>query len=120
MAPERRGAGAADRSTVPVEGSWVRIGAAVVDVRVRVVPRSSRSRIAGVVGDRLRVQVTAPPVEGEANREIAELLARSAGLPARHASVTAGATSRSKTVRLACDDPAGVVAKLRKLADEFR
>jgi uncharacterized protein (TIGR00251 family) len=103
-----------------VAAPWLRIGAGAVDVQVRVVPRSSRTRIAGVIGDRLRVQVTAPPVEGEANREVAGLLARSAGLPARDASVTAGATSRSKTARLACEDVAEVAARLEKLAGEFR
>jgi uncharacterized protein (TIGR00251 family) len=103
-----------------VAAPWLRVGSGTVDVQVRVVPRSSRSRIAGIVGDRLRVQVTAPPVEGEANREVAELLARSAGLPARHASVTTGATSRSKTVRLTCEDAAEVAARLEKLAAEFR
>ena len=99
---------------------WLRVLAAAVDVHVRVVPRSSRDRIAGVFGDRLKLQVTSPPVEGEANRAVLELLARSAGLPSRAASLESGSTGRSKTVRLACDDPAAVAAKLEASASPER
>jgi len=91
-----------------------------VEVDVRVVPRSSRDRIAGVLGDRLKLQVTSPPVEGEANRAVLELLARSAGLPLRAASLVAGQTGRSKTVRLECEDPAAVARRLGELAAPLR
>lgn len=99
---------------------WLRLSAGAVEVRVRVVPRASRSRIAGEIGDRLKLQVCAPPVEGEANREVLELVARSAGLAPRNASLVGGSTGRSKTVRLECDDPAEVAARLEKLAAELR
>ncbi len=99
---------------------WLRVAAGAVDVHVRVVPRASRSRIAGVIGDRLKVQVAAPPVEGEANREVTELLARSAGVAVRDATLISGAASRSKTVRLACEDPPEVAARLEKLVAEVR
>jgi uncharacterized protein len=100
--------------------SWLRLGPGSVDVQVRVAPRASRSRIAGVMGERLKIQVTAPPVEGQANLEVARLLAKSAGLPARNATVSAGAASRSKTIRLACDDPASVADRLERLAAQAR
>lgn len=87
---------------------------------MRVVPRSSRDRIAGLLGDRLKLQVTSPPVEGEANRAVLELLARSAGLPARAATLHAGSSGRSKTVRLSCDDPAFVARKLEELVAAVR
>lgn len=95
---------------------WLSIVAGAVEVRVRVVPRSSRDRIAGVLGDRLKLQVTSPPVEGEANRAVLELIAKSAGLPSRAATLAAGQTGRSKTVRLACDDPSAVAARLATAA----
>jgi|PlaIllAssembly_1097288.scaffolds.fasta_scaffold3573584_1 hypothetical protein len=95
---------------------WLRILPGAVEVQVRVVPRSSRDRIAGVLGERLKLQVTSPPVEGEANRAVLELLARSAGLPLRAATLKAGAAGRSKTVRLECDDPSSVAAQLENHA----
>jgi uncharacterized protein (TIGR00251 family) len=95
---------------------WIRLLAGAVEVQVRVVPRSSRDRVAGVLGDRLKLQVTSPPVDGEANRAVCELLAKTAGLPNRAASVAAGATGRSKTVRLECGDPAGVARRIVEAA----
>jgi uncharacterized protein (TIGR00251 family) len=95
---------------------WVRLVTGAVEVQVRVVPRSSRDRVAGVLGDRLKLQVTSPPVEGEANRAVCELLAKTAGLANRAASVSAGATGRSKTVRLECADPGPVVQRILEAA----
>jgi hypothetical protein len=95
---------------------WLRVAAAAVEVRVHVVPRASRDRIAGIQGDRLKIQVTAPPVEGAANLAVARLVAGAAGLPARAATVSAGATSRTKTVRLDCGDPAAVARRLAAAA----
>lgn len=91
---------------------WLRVLPGAVEVQVRVVPRSSRDRLAGVLGHRLKLQVTSPPVDGEANRAVLELMAKSAGLPARAASLAAGMTGRSKTVRLECADPGAVAKKL--------
>lgn len=95
---------------------WLRPGAGCLDVMVRVVPRASRNRLAGVVGDRLKVQVTSPPVEGEANQAVLDLIARSAGLPPRAASLVAGQSSRSKTVRLETADAAATASLLEKAA----
>lgn len=99
---------------------WLRLRADGLDVMVRVVPRASRDRVAGVLGERLKVQVAAPPVEGEANRAVAALVARSAGLPAGAASVVAGSGSRSKTVRLACSDPEAAARQLEASASQPR
>ena len=43
---------------------------------VKVVPRSSRERIGPPVGDRLKVQLMAPPVDGAANEALVKLLAK--------------------------------------------
>ena len=99
---------------------WLRVLAGAVEVQVRVVPRSSRDRIAGVLGERLKLQVTSPPVDGEANRAVLELVARSVGLPVRAATLTAGAGGRSKTVRLETEDPPAVAGKLENLAAGLR
>lgn len=104
-------------ATTEPAAKWLRIRPGAVEVDVRVVPRSSRDRIAGVLGDRLKLQVTSPPVEGEANRAVLELLARSVGLSMRAASLVAGQTGRSKTVRLECGDPAAVGERLVKAAE---
>lgn len=53
---------------------------------------------------RLKVAVTAPPVDGEANAAVIELLAKELGIPRRQIEVIAGASSRRKTVRIECAD----------------
>ena len=99
---------------------WLRVLAGAVEVKVRVVPRSSRDRVAGLLGDRLKLQVTSPPVEGEANRAVLELIAKTAGLPSRAASLAAGSTGRSKTVRLECEDPNAVASRLAAVVGQVR
>lgn len=61
---------------------------------------------------RLKIAVTAPPVDGEANAAVIELLAKALGVPRRQVEVIAGASSRRKTVRIEGADAA--VAELLK------
>lgn len=65
---------------------------------VRLVPRASRNEIAGFEGETLRVRVTAPPVEGRANRALVRLLAKRLGVPRGAVRVVAGQASRQKLV----------------------
>lgn len=67
--------------------------------RVRVVPRASRTEVAGVLEGALRVRVAAPPVEGAANEELVRFLARTLGVPARAVEVVSGHASKTKLVR---------------------
>ena len=69
-------------------------------LRVRVQPKASRDAIVREPDGRIRVALTAPPVEGEANRALCVFLAKSLNLPKRCVSLTAGEKSREKTVRI--------------------
>lgn len=71
-----------------------------VRITVRVQPRASSEGIVGVHGDAIRVRLTAPPVDGAANAALADLLARTFGIPARAVTIVGGATSRTKLVEL--------------------
>ena len=66
--------------------------------RIRVVPRASRSEIAGIQDDALKVRITAPPVEGRANEECIRLLAEKLGVKKAQVTIIAGHSSRAKTV----------------------
>lgn len=70
------------------------------DIKIRLTPRSSRNEILGREGDGYKVKVTSPPVEGMANKALIALLAEKLGLPKRDIEITAGKTSRMKTVRI--------------------
>jgi uncharacterized protein len=71
-----------------------------VRVSIRVSPRCSRAQVGGVIGGRLVVRVTAPPVDQAANEAIVELLARTLKLPRSAVTVVAGLRSKQKVVEL--------------------
>ncbi|HMG56971.1 MAG TPA: DUF167 domain-containing protein [Kofleriaceae bacterium] len=72
-----------------------------VTVDILVQPRASRARIGPVHDGRIKIAVTSPPVDGEANAAVVELLARRLGVARGDIEVVAGASSRRKTLRIA-------------------
>lgn len=65
---------------------------------VRLQPRSSRNQLEGVVDGALRIRLTAPPVEGEANRALIEFLSDVTGLRKSAFTISSGHKSRDKAV----------------------
>jgi len=78
--------------------SWVLASGAGVVLRVHVVPGASRAGVAGFHGESLRVRVTARPVGGAANRELARVLADALGVRPAAVSIDSGAHGREKRV----------------------
>lgn len=79
-------------------------------VDVKVVPKSSRDRIAGELDGSLKVAVSAPPERGAANAAVCKLIARSLGLRAQQVTIESGHTNPRKTVRIAGTTTAQVQA----------
>jgi uncharacterized protein (TIGR00251 family) len=73
-------------------------GGVLIDVRV--IPRASRPGIAGSRDGALLVRLKAPPVEGAANAELIEVMAKTAGVPRRAVSIVAGDRGRTKRVAI--------------------
>ena len=67
---------------------------------VKAVPGASRDETAGVVGDRLKIRISAPPEGGKANKAICKLLGSSLGVKANQISIERGETSPAKIVRI--------------------
>jgi uncharacterized protein (TIGR00251 family) len=67
---------------------------------VKAVPGASRDRIAGVLGDRLKVATSAPPEKGKANAAIAKFLARILNVGRRSVVHLRGATCPKKEFRI--------------------
>jgi uncharacterized protein (TIGR00251 family) len=65
---------------------------------VRVAPRSSRDAILGAHDDALKVALTAPPVEGEANAALCAFIAKRVGVAKRDVSIVRGEHGRAKTL----------------------
>jgi uncharacterized protein len=67
---------------------------------VRVQPRARRNAVAGVLGEALKLSLTAPPVEGRANQACIDFLAELLGVPRSSVTIAAGETSRNKLIRV--------------------
>ena len=63
-----------------------------IELDVQAVPRSSRDEVGKPHGDRLKLHVRAPPVEGEANEAIVRLLADVLELPRQAIRLVRGQT----------------------------
>jgi uncharacterized protein len=79
---------------------------------VKVHPRARKNAITGVVGDALKLALTAPPVEGRANQAVIEFFAELFAIPRSSVTIASGATSRSKVIRIAGLTKAAVAALL--------
>jgi uncharacterized protein (TIGR00251 family) len=71
-----------------------------VVIKIKVQPRASKSRIAGVLGDALKVTLTAPPVDGAANAACIEFLAKSLDIPKNRIEIISGQTGRTKLLKI--------------------
>ncbi len=80
----------------------------MVDIRIKAVPGASRDAVAGMLGERVKVRVSAPPEGGKANRAIEAVIARALGIKPSQVAVVMGMTNPEKTVRVSGVD-AGVV-----------
>jgi uncharacterized protein len=88
-----------------------------VVIDVRVIPRAGRSGLAGTRGDALLVRLQAPPVEGAANEELIDVIARALQVPRRAVSIVAGERSRQKRVRIVGVDHPTASARLGLAGD---
>ena len=71
-----------------------------VMVEVKVVPGSSRTEIAGFLGDRIKIKVAAAPEKGKANAELVRFLAAELGIKKRQVQVVSGQSSAIKQVQI--------------------
>jgi uncharacterized protein (TIGR00251 family) len=71
-----------------------------ISFEILVQPRASRAKIGPVHDGRLKISVTAPPVDGAANAAVIELLAARLGVARGAIEIAAGQTGRRKRVRV--------------------
>lgn len=81
-------------------------------LRIKVVPKASRDRVVGWVGDRLKVAVTAAPERGKANQAVVEVLAGALELAVSRVRIVSGETSPLKTVEIDGPDEKTILARL--------
>ena len=82
---------------------------------IRVQPRSSQNRIAGLHGDALKINLTAPPVDNAANKACGAFLAGLLSVPKSAVSIVSGHTGRNKQVKVLCRQGDGRREAIRKM-----
>jgi len=71
-----------------------------VRLKLLIQPRSSKNDIVGIHQGRVKVKLTAPPVEGEANETLVAFISKLLNLPKREITLTKGEASRRKSVEI--------------------
>ncbi len=99
----------ANAQTIP---TYLRAQQGGVVLAIKLQPRASSSAIAGVLGNELRVKVTAPPVDAAANEALLRLLANALGVSRGKVELIRGQTSRHKTVLISGMSLEAVALKL--------
>lgn len=79
---------------------WLKVVQTGVELTVLVQPRASRTKVVGEHDGQLKIQLAAPPVDGEANAALVEFIAKTLGVPRRQVTLVAGDTSRRKRLRV--------------------
>ncbi len=70
------------------------------DLKIRLIPKSSRDEVLGKEGDTYRIKITAPPVDGKANQSLISFLSKKLKKPKRDMEILRGEKSRNKIVRV--------------------
>ncbi len=70
------------------------------DVEISVVPRAASDQVGPFRDGVLKVRVTRPPTDGEANRTVVTLVARSLKIAPSRIELVAGARGRRKRIRI--------------------
>lgn len=84
--------------------------------RVRVQPGASKNEIVGVHQDTLKIRISAPPVEGKANRALVQFLAEQLEVRRSQVEILSGHATRRKTIHIIGK---GTQNKLQKLIDSI-
>jgi hypothetical protein len=86
-----------------------------VVVLVRVIPRSSRTRLAEIRDNRLLVRLNAPPVDGAANKALVRVLAQTLEVQRRAVRIVSGERARDKSVLIDGLTSEEILARLGEL-----
>lgn len=83
--------------------------------KVRVQPGASKNEIVRVQEDALKVRISAPPVQGKANKALVNFLAKELGVKKSEIEIVSGHTSRVKTIKVIGEGRTG----LKKMMDRL-
>lgn len=65
---------------------------------VQIQPKSSKDEVVGMLGENLKIKITAPPIDGKANAHLCSLIAKWFDVPKSRVNILKGETSKIKTL----------------------
>ncbi len=71
-----------------------------VTIEIKLHPRAGRDRLAGVINNRLKIDVAAAPIKNKANRSMIKLLSKTLKVPQETIVIKRGTTSRNKLIEI--------------------
>ncbi len=83
-----------------MRGTWYRWEGHDLILRIRVQPRAKRDELVEFQGERLRIRITAPPVDDKANVHLRKFLAAMFQVPYSTVTLLSGSTGRDKRLRI--------------------
>lgn len=79
---------------------WYAWDGQILTLNVHIQPRAGKDEVAGLHGDRLKIRIKAPPVDGKANRYLIEFLAGVFGVAKKDVALLVGETGRDKRFQI--------------------
>lgn len=84
-------------------------------IKVKINPRSSTNDINYIMDDgTIKINITAPPVDGKANQALKKLLSKELGISEDSVQIIAGQTSHTKLIKIIGLENSEIIKKLRK------
>ena len=80
--------------------SWFRWDGEDLILDCHLQPKASKDEFAGLHGERLKIRLTAPPVEGKANAHLLAFLGKAFDVAKSQVSLESGELNRQKRVRI--------------------
>lgn len=80
--------------------SWFRWDGEDLIIDCHLQPKASKDEFAGLHGERLKIRLTAPPIEGKANAQLMAFLGKAFGVAKSLVTLESGELNRQKRVRI--------------------
>lgn len=76
------------------------MGENFLNIQVQIQPGSSKDQIIGLHNGRLKIKISAPPVDGKANQNLIEFIAKALGVSKSKIDIVKGRISKLKTLKI--------------------
>jgi uncharacterized protein (TIGR00251 family) len=85
-------------------------------IKVKIIPGSSKNKIVGVYNDALKITITAPPVEGKANKKCITYLAKYFDVTKSKVEIISGKSSKNKFIKIYDINQKEFLEKIKKIS----